>query len=102
MGEAYEKLVRDLIPEKLDAKGVTYEKRIATPEEYRLELIKKLGEESEEFTEAGNVEELADVLEVIEALKMLPEYADVEKIRLEIKEKRGGFEKRLILKGEKD
>ena len=41
----YNKLVRDKIPELLDSKGISYEKRIATPEEYRVELIKKLQEE---------------------------------------------------------
>lgn len=65
----YNKLVRDKIPEILDVKGIAYEKRIADPEEYTLELIKKLGEEIQEFSEAGDVEELADIVEVIEALK---------------------------------
>lgn len=97
----YNKLVRDKIPEILDAKGVVYEKRIATQEEYKIELIKKLREELEEFEVAGDVEELADIVEVIEALKLLPEYNDVEKARKKKKEERGGFEGRIILKGEK-
>ena len=68
--ESYEKLVRDNIPEILDKKAVPYEKRIASPEEYRRELIKKLGEEVQEFLEAsGDMGELADVIEVVEALK---------------------------------
>lgn len=99
--ESYKKLVRDKIPEMLDTKGVPYEKSIASPEEYKEELIKKLTEEVNEFIEAGNPEELADVLEVVEALRKLPEYHDVEKIRLKKLEERGGFEKRIILKGEK-
>jgi predicted house-cleaning noncanonical NTP pyrophosphatase (MazG superfamily) len=98
----YNKLVRDKIPEILDKKGVTYEKRIATPEEFKTELIKKLGEEIEEFSEAGVVEELADVLEVIEALKLLPDYSDVESIRQNKRVERGGFDKKIILKGQKD
>lgn len=98
---SYNKLVRDRIPEILDEKGVPYEKRIADPDEYKLELIKKLGEEIIEFAEEGNPEELADVIEVIEALKILPEYADVEALRLAKREERGGFDERIILKGEK-
>ena len=97
----YNKLVRDKIPEILDTKGVVYEKRTATEEEYKTELIKKLREELEEFEVASDVEELADIMEVIEALKFLPEYMDVEELRKKKKEERGGFEQRIILKGEK-
>jgi len=99
--EAYNKLVRDNIPDILDQKGILYEKRVASDEEYRAELIKKLTEEAGEFAEAGEVEELADILEVIEALRQLPEYQAVEELRIKKREERGGFEKRLILKGEK-
>lgn len=98
---SYNKLVRDKIPEILDAKGISYEKRIASPEEYKAELITKLNEEVGEFTAAGDPEELADVLEVLAALRALPEYADVEAIRLKKLEERGGFAGRIILKGEK-
>jgi len=95
----YNKLVRDKIPEILDAKGVLYEKRIASQEEYKTELIKKLNEEVQEFLEAGDPEELADVIEVVETLKKFSEYADVEDIRQKKKEEKGGFEKKIILKG---
>ena len=100
--EKYNKLVRDKIPYILDKKGTLYEKRIATPEEYKTELIKKLEEETREFSEAGSSEELADVIEVIEALKKLPEYANVEELRKKKAEERGTFSQRIILKGEKD
>lgn len=99
--ETYNKLVRDNIPDILDAKGVSYEKRIASFEEFKVELIKKLEEEIVEFKANGDIEELADVVEVIESLKSLEEYKDVESIRLAKKEKRGGFDGRIILKGEK-
>ncbi len=98
--ESYNKLVRDRVPEILDAKNVAYEKRIASPEEYKQELIKKLAEEVSEFSEAGDPEELTDVLEVIEALRKLPEYADVEELRLKKRAERGGFDAKIILKGE--
>lgn len=99
--ESYNKLVRDRIPEILDQKGIAYEERVASPEEYKAELIKKLGEEVVEFSEAGSPEELADVLEVIEALKVLPEYGEVDEIKRKKKEERGGFERKIILKGQK-
>jgi predicted house-cleaning noncanonical NTP pyrophosphatase (MazG superfamily) len=99
---AYNKLVRDKIPEYLDDLGVPYEKRIASEEEYKAELVKKLVEEAKEFAEAGNCGELADVVEVIEALKRLPEYSDVEIERQKKLEAKGGFDKRIILKGNKN
>lgn len=99
--EQYEKLVRDKIPEILDSKGISYEQRVANEEEYKIELIKKLGEETAEFAHDGSIEELADVIEVIEALKQLPQYSEVENVRQEKRNERGGFDKKLILKGEK-
>jgi len=95
----YNKLVRDKIPEILDKKGISYEKRIASTKEYKIELIKKLKEEVKEFSEADDIEELADVLEVIKALKNITEYNKVESLRKKKYKERGGFNKRIILKG---
>lgn len=98
----YNKLVRDKIPEFLDSKSISYEKRIADDKEYKTELIKKLKEEIQEFTEAENTEELADILEVINAILKLPEFSDTEEVRKKKLAEKGGFEKRIILKGEKN
>lgn len=98
---SYEKLVRDKIPQILDQKGVLYEKRIANESEYRTELIKKLQEEVTEFLEEGSPEELADILEVVDALKRLPDYRDIEALQIKKREERGAFGERIILKGEK-
>lgn len=98
---SYNKLVRDGIPEKLDKKGISYKKRIASDTEYKDELVRKLVEEANEFAEARSVEELADVMEVVEALKTLKEFENAEEARKTKKIERGGFEKRFILKGEK-
>lgn len=100
--EQYNKLVRDKIPDILDNKGISYEKRIATREEYKVELIRKLEEEVKEFSEAGSPEELADVIEVIEALKRLSDYASVEELRKKKSDEKGAFNNMIILKGEKD
>jgi predicted house-cleaning noncanonical NTP pyrophosphatase (MazG superfamily) len=97
----YNKLVRDKIPEYLDSKGVSYEKRIVNDAEYKEELIKKLDEEVKEFIEDKNIEELADIVEVVEALKKLSEFSEIEKIRIEKLEEKGGFGKKIVLKGEK-
>ena len=102
MTQSYHKLVRDRIPEILDAKGVSHEKRVAGDAEYRTELIKKLQEEAQEFADSnGAMEELADVLEVVRALAALPEYTQLEEIRHKKASERGTFEKRYIVKGEK-
>jgi len=98
----YNKLVRDKIPQHLDSKGVLYEQRIATEEEYRVELLKKLGEEIAEFLRTPSIEELADIMEVIDAIKRLQEFADIDSVKTRKLRERGGFEKRIILKGEKE
>ena len=101
MSENYNKLVRDRIPEILDKKGISYKKRIANNKEYKKELIKKFIEETQEFIKDKSVGELADVLEVVYAIKKIPDYANVDKIQREKKKERGGFDKRIILKGKK-
>ncbi len=99
--EKYRKLVRDKIPSILDIKGIPYEKEILNDSEYESEIIKKLFEEVEEFRTDLSVEELADVIEVLEYIKKLPQYKDLESIRIQKKEERGGFDKKILLSGEK-
>jgi len=97
----YNKLVRDKIPEFLDSKKISYKQRIASDKEYKFELTKKLIEEVNEFAEDGEIEELADVIEVIEALKKISDYSKVQMIRSEKFKEKGGFDKKIILEGEK-
>lgn len=72
---------------------------IASANEYRKALRRKLQEEVTEFLKAENPEELADILEVIYALASLLKHspAKLEKIRKKKAVKRGGFKKRIIL-----
>jgi predicted house-cleaning noncanonical NTP pyrophosphatase (MazG superfamily) len=95
----YNKLVRDNIPEIIAAKGEGCKTRIATPEEYRAKLIEKLEEEVAEFTRDPSAEELADIMEVVQALAFLLESTpeEIEKIRIQKANERGGFVKRIIL-----
>ena len=99
--QPYNKLVRDNIPEWLKGKNIPFEERIANDDEYKEELIKKIGEKSAEFVADKSVEELADLQEVINALKKLPEYSNLEEVRQAKYIDKGGFEKKIILKGEK-
>lgn len=97
----YDKLVRDKIPEILVEKGANFEQHTASDEEYKERLLEKLDEEIAEFKEEYSAEELADVIEVIEALKRLPEYQTVDLLQKKKFEERGGFDKRIIIKGKK-
>lgn len=95
----YNKLVRDLIPDIIEKDGKQYQIRTLSDAAYQQELIRKLQEEVSEFTEAQNLEELADILEVIHALTELlgADKATVEEIRIKKAVERGGFEKRVFL-----
>lgn len=64
----YNKLVRDNVPDVLNEKGVKYITHVADDEEYQEKLNAKLSEEVTEFIESGELEEIADILEVIEAI----------------------------------
>jgi predicted house-cleaning noncanonical NTP pyrophosphatase (MazG superfamily) len=64
----YNKLVRDKIPQIIEQSGDTYKIHRVEGNEFRLYLRKKLEEEVSEYLEDENIEELADVLEVIHGL----------------------------------
>jgi predicted house-cleaning noncanonical NTP pyrophosphatase (MazG superfamily) len=95
----YNKLVRDKIIEIIEAKGEQAIFHIADDSEYKTRLFEKLSEEIAEFAEAESMEELADVLEIIDAIAAYKNFdrTEVEAIKKEKAEKRGGFEKRIIL-----
>jgi predicted house-cleaning noncanonical NTP pyrophosphatase (MazG superfamily) len=93
----YEKLVRDGIPNLIASQGKDFTTRILEPKEYITELRKKLKEESEEYFRAVSkeeaLEELADMLEVIQALAEThgSNSVELEELRAEKAERRGGF-----------
>ena len=93
------KLVRDRIPEIIEKSGEIPHIRILAEEEYRRYLEAKLDEEVAEFHADQNAEELADILEVVYALASLHGCTKEELLAVydEKHEKRGGFEKRLLL-----
>ena len=96
----YNKLVRDRIPEIIEESGKKAVIYIADDKEYLEKLYDKLIEEIEEFKENPSPEELADILEVCDAIR---EYFkidanEVEYIKKKKFEERGGFYKRIILK----
>ena len=96
----YNKLVRDKIPEeinKIEGRKTNY--KILDEEEYQKELDKKLFEEAHEFVEEHSIEELADLMEVINAeIKVRNiNYEDIEEVRKIKAEKKGKFENKIYL-----
>lgn len=95
----YHKLVRDQIPEIIEKDGKTCVCSVLSKEDYITLLDQKLNEELAEYQESKSMEELADLLEVMSAVAAArgSSIEEVEKIRVRKKEKRGGFEKRILL-----
>ena len=97
--KTYNKLVRDRIPEIIEASGHKCETRVLSDDEYLVELKNKLQEEVNEFLESGSVEELADIIEVVHSLSAQSgsSIESVEEIRSNKANERGGFEKKIFL-----
>ena len=95
----HNKLVRDKIPEIIENTGKTAYSHILTEEEYIAELDKKLNEECAEYQADKSLEELADMLEVMYAIAEARGYSifELERVRAEKAEKRGGFKDRIFL-----
>lgn len=95
----YNKLVRDKIPQNIEALGKRCDYYVLNEEEYKKELDKKLLEEANEFIADHSTEEMADLIEVVEAIKKSHNLKneEIEKVRLEKKAKKGGFEEKLYL-----
>ncbi len=99
MIKTYNKLVRDRIPEIIKASGADCKIEILSDTEYLKMIDAKLDEELAEYHKDQNIEELADLLEVIHAATKARGYTleELEAVRATKAEKRGGFEKKLLL-----
>ena len=95
----YNKLVRDLIPDIIEESGSECRTRILSDEEYLKMLDLKLDEELAEYHKDQNIEELADLLELIQAAAIARGYTleELDSVRAEKAKKRGGFEKKIFL-----
>lgn len=98
--KTYNKLVRDKILNIIKKDGVKCNFHIANKKEYDQKLNEKLREEVEEFIEKPCAEEIADVLEVIEAIARINNIGlnEIKKEKLRKKTTRGGFIKKIIYK----
>jgi predicted house-cleaning noncanonical NTP pyrophosphatase (MazG superfamily) len=97
--KTYNKLVRDKIPEIIEKDNKKCEIKILNDEEYKKALSLKLVEEANEFLESNNIDELADVLEVIDAIKKAFNFnkKTIEEVKNKKACERGKFEKRISL-----
>lgn len=95
----YDKLVRDKIPEIIKKKGGKYKIHTADKKEYWIKLKEKLLEEVKEFSKSETIEEFADILEVLDAVRDYKRFNNkkVKLIKSKKAKERGGFKKRIIL-----
>lgn len=95
----YNKLVRDRIPAMIEGEGKSVTTRILDEGEYRTHLRQKLDEEIREYDTSEDVEELADIAEILYALAALRGVGvrQFELMRSEKRVARGGFERRILL-----
>lgn len=96
----YNKLVRDKIPQIIETDGRKCETRIAEKDECLKLLELKLKEEVEEFLLDKNLEELADIMEVLFALSDNLGYSEKDLLekREDKKAERGGFKEGIVLR----
>ncbi|MEG2138971.1 MAG: nucleoside triphosphate pyrophosphohydrolase [Oscillospiraceae bacterium] len=100
MVKTYHKLVRDRIPEIIEAGGKTCVTETLSYVQYLALLDEKLNEELAEYQESKSLEELADLLEVIRATVLARGWTldELEQVRAQKAAERGGFEKKILLK----
>lgn len=96
----YNKLVRDKIPEIIEKAGKTCTTEILSDDEYLKMIDAKLDEELAEYHKDQNIEELADLMEVIYAAAVARGYSieELEAVRKKKASKGGVFGKKILLK----
>lgn len=95
----YNKLVRDKIPAIIEADGKECKTRILSNDEYIAALEMKLNEEVAEYQADKNLEEMADILEVLQAICLVKGYSldELEVMRAKKADERGGFKEKIFL-----
>lgn len=98
----YNKLVRDKIPDIMLNNGVKPVIQILDDKDYLAALERKLNEEVDEYHKDKNIEELADILEVVYALCEAQGFTlgDLMNTYKKKHDERGGFSEKIFLVGE--
>ena len=89
----YNKLVRDRIPEIIEASGKTCAVEVLPNDAYIQALDAKLSEELAEYQQSKSLEELADLLEVMGAVVKARGYTwdELTRVRKEKRAQRGAW-----------
>lgn len=96
----HNKLVRDRIPEIIEASGRKCITQVLPEDAYIQALDTKLNEELAEYQQSKSLEELADLLEVMGAVVKARGFTwdDLTRVRKEKRACRGAFDQRIFLK----
>ena len=100
MIKTYNKIVRDRIPDIIQSAGKSCTTEVLSDEDYLRMIDVKLDEELTEYHESGNIEELADLMEVIYAAACArgSSAEELEQVRVRKAEERGSFSRKILLK----
>jgi len=99
----YGKLVRDKIPKRIEESGGSCEVSQLSDDEFRKELVKKVGEEASGVTQARGkkelISEIGDLLDVVDQIVRVFEISSqqIERSRKKEFKRKGGFDKKLFL-----
>ncbi len=95
----YRKLVRDKVPAIIAQNGQIAKTRVLNDEAYAAALNAKLKEETHEYLQSGSLTELADILEVVEALAKHQDssFDDVLALKKQKQQTNGAFDERIFL-----
>lgn len=101
--KVYNKLVRDKIPQIIESNGKQCTVRLLDDNEYDAAIKLKMQEELDEFLESTEqqkqIEELADLLEVMYSFAQSKGMGreELNRVRLKKRDQRGGFDMKIML-----
>ncbi|TDT61153.1 nucleoside triphosphate pyrophosphohydrolase [Fonticella tunisiensis] len=99
MRKEYYKIIRDRIPNIIEAEGKQYKTKILSGDRLLKSLNEKLCEELEEYKKSGSIEELVDIIEVIYGILKSKGISlfEFEEFRRKKLIEKGGFQKGIFL-----
>ncbi len=101
MYNTYNKLVRDSIPNIISESGAAPDIDKLNDLEFSQEIVKALHKRIDELLDGYNLETLADVVELLDAFCEAHGIAidEVMHVKEKMRASRGGYDKRIFLKG---